>query len=370
VEGAPIRKHTSAGSATSVSRRALWGALAEALHHPGLRRDLAGALAVAAVVLAWSYARHSACHDELTDVEPILVSTRAMLDGRDPFAAVGPGAPFDRPWPQWYPALAFVPLIPLARLPLRLAADVFIALSAGWLTFAILRTRAARAPALASGAFLWALMWRQWSPALVAAALTPPLAGLVVVKPTTGLALLAGSRSRRAAAWAVVGGVSIAAVAFALQPDWISRWLGTFRGWELHFVAPVTRLPFGPLLLLALLRWRRPEARLLVALACIPQTNAVCDVLPLFLVASTFWEAALLAAATHIVGLAQFQVYRTQSFSAYAATSAEWLVVAAYLPCLVMVLRRPAHPEHALAEIAGCYADVPASERASPRAGP
>jgi hypothetical protein len=47
-------------------------------------------------------------------------------------------------------------------------------------------------------------------------------------------------------------------------------------------VAPVLR-PGGWLLLLALIRWRTPEGRLLAALACVPQTGGLYDTLPLFL---------------------------------------------------------------------------------------
>ena len=61
--------------------------------------------------------------------------------------------------------------------------------------------------------------------------------------------------------------------------------------------APVTYVTAGgPLILLALLRWRRPEARLLVALGCIPHTTMLYEALPLFLVARRWQEGVLLAA--------------------------------------------------------------------------
>jgi hypothetical protein len=301
--------------------------------------------AVGAGALTW--ARHAANPLGVNDVMPLLVSARALAGGADPYAIVGPGRAFDWPWPQYYPATAFVALLPLAALPLRLAEIGFVALSAGGLTLVVLRRCPERMPILASGAFLWALVWEQWSPALVAAALTPAVAGLLSAKPTTGLALLAGAPSWRAVRPAAIGAALLAAIALALHPAWPLRWLESFGG-HAHFVAPITRLPLGPLVLVALLRWRRPEARLLVALACVPQTNAVNDVLPLFLVTSTFGESLLLAVTTHVVGFVQFEALRAiprppdlVAFSAYCARSADWLVLGAYLPAVAMVLRRP-----------------------------
>ncbi len=340
-----------------------------------VRVQIAIAIAVAVAAAALTWFRHAANPLGVNDVMPILVSARALFTGGDPYAAVGPGRAFDWPWPQLYPATAFVALAPLAALPLRAAEILFVALSAGGLVFVVLRRCPERIPIAVSGAFVWALVWEQWSPALVAAALTPALAGLLAAKPTTGLALLAGAPSWCTVRAAAIGGAVLAAIALVLQPGWPLRWLASLRG-DLHFVAPITRLPFGPLVLLALLRWRRPEARLLVALACVPQTNAVNDVLPLFLVTSTFGEALLLAITTHVIGIAQLKLLATMqlgggppdlaAFARYCAVSADWLVWGAYLPALVIVLRprraeevaralrapEPAHPV-TVAEVVG-----------------
>jgi hypothetical protein len=49
-------------------------------------------------------------------------------------------------------------------------------------------------------------------------------------------------------------------------------------------------------------KWRRPEARLLAALACIPQTPVLYEVVPLFLLVRTFREAAVLVVLTGVAG--------------------------------------------------------------------
>ena len=53
-------------------------------------------------------------------------------------------------------------------------------------------------------------------------------------------------------------------------------------------------------MLLAILRWRRPEARLLIALACVPQSMLLYETVPLFLVPRTFRESALLVALSYV----------------------------------------------------------------------
>jgi hypothetical protein len=95
------------------------------------------------------------------------------------------------------------------------------------------------------------------------------------------------------------------------------------------------------LLLAALARWRRPEARLLAALACTPLTPTFYDPILLYLVTRTFREALVLTVAT-------FVVFFVVVFSGPIRTAAQWGEIVStasiwvlYLPCLIMVLRRP-----------------------------
>jgi hypothetical protein len=100
--------------------------------------------------------------------------------------------------------------------------------------------------------------------------------------------------------------------------------------------------PGGFLLPLALLRWRRPEARLLLALACVPQTPTLNETVPLFLVVQTLPEGLTLMwltiAAAHLVAAIYQGTSDYQGWMTGAGVWALWLV---YLPCLAMVLRRP-----------------------------
>jgi hypothetical protein len=100
-------------------------------------------------------------------------------------------------------------------------------------------------------------------------------------------------------------------------------------------------LPGGPLALLALLRWRRTEARLLVALACVPQSLMLYDTVPLFLVPRTFRESALLVALSYIALGAVTRGGPYPDIAHYALASGRVTTVLLYLPCVAMVLKRP-----------------------------
>jgi hypothetical protein len=92
---------------------------------------------------------------------------------------------------------------------------------------------------------------------------------------------------------------------------------------------------------LLLARWRRPEARLVLALACVPQTPLLYETVPLFLVPLTLVQGGVLWLGSWLVALWQSlgAPYATDAarFSA-SNTAIGWLL---YLPCTVMILRRP-----------------------------
>jgi hypothetical protein len=106
--------------------------------------------------------------------------------------------------------------------------------------------------------------------------------------------------------------------------------------------APLAHWRVGaPLVLLALLRWRRPEARWLVALACVPQSTIVYEGLYFLLFPRTLRGVTLMATASFGA------LWMQDRISAWAPTTAalQWavgdvLVVFFYLPALVLVLRR------------------------------
>jgi hypothetical protein len=105
-------------------------------------------------------------------------------------------------------------------------------------------------------------------------------------------------------------------------------------------VAPVTALG-GPLLLLAALRWRRWDARLLLAMAIVPQTPAIYTVLPIGLLSLTRMQALLFCLSTHLAFAAQFWFVPRAAPNTHAEVATVCLNAFVYLPWLVAVLRRP-----------------------------
>ena len=135
-----------------------------------------------------------------------------------------------------------------------------------------------------------------------------------------------------------IRGAIVILASLLLFPRWPIAWLGGLS--QQQHVTSLILHPGGPLILLALLRWRRSEARLLMALACVPLTPSIYEAIPLFLIPETWFEAGLLAALTYLVGIT-LPPFSVATFNAYLAASADRLVWFLYLPCVVMLLRRP-----------------------------
>jgi hypothetical protein len=300
------------------------------------RIALALCVAVTAALLA-SAVVWNRPQPQASDLAPIWASARARLEHQDPYEAVGPGRTFNTAFPQIYPMTAIVTVMPLALMPLRWADPIFVGLGFGLFTWAV-TTRRIVTPALVALVSLGALMTlqtSQWSLLLTGAALVPGFGWLLVAKPTIGFALFAAFPRWKTA----IGCIVLFALSFLVWPGWIAEWRATLASAP-HVVPPITR-KVGPLVLLALLKWKRADARLLLALACVPHTTAAYETIPLFLIPQTWLQAWGLWALALLAYAAQWMTgpYLTQA--AYWASGAEWIVALLYLPCLGLVLCRP-----------------------------
>jgi hypothetical protein len=173
----------------------------------------------------------------------------------------------------------------------------------------------------------------QWSPLLTAAAVIPSLSWLLAAKPSIGAALFSAFPSRQA----VIGGVALVVVSLVLFPAWPGRWMEALGA---SIQVPPVRSPGGFILLLALVRWRLPEARLLAALACVPQTIGLYDTLPLFLIPRTKWQGYALAGLSYVAAFSQAAlVPRAPGMPLETMLAGRWPIVfvCLYLPAMVMV---------------------------------
>jgi hypothetical protein len=303
-----------------------------------LRLIIAATLATAAAFL--SYLEPFRQGGDIGDFDQVRFGAKAIIDGADPYPLIGPHRAYNQGFPLFYPATALVVALPFGLMSADVAAIVFMWVSVFALAFALTADGLYRMPLFLSSAFVLAARRGQWSPVLTAAAMLPGLAWLYVCKPNIGIALLASSSTWRTVKIAIVGGVILLVVSLILLPSWPREWLASVATAH-HTVAPITR-PFGFLVALALLRWRRAEARLLLALACVPQTPYWYDVLPLLLVPSTFRESLILSFVVSCGFLYEIFLLgnATNIIDVYYRV-ANNLVLFAYLPALVMILRRP-----------------------------
>jgi len=238
-----------------------------------------------------------------------------------------------------YPLPAIVPLVPLTWLPVDVAQMIFVGLSAFALGFAIEHSgNRWLFLTLLSQSFIASAAVGQWSILLLAAFFLPRLNAVSVIKPNVGVALAASWTSWRQLQWAVAGAVALCAVAFALEPGWIAPWLTMVRG------SPVLRssvsYPGGILVLAAAFRWRRPEARWLLALAVVPQSPGLYTDLLLFAVPRTKWEVVGLTLLTYVplkIAHAMPHIEHLGEITRYGSIAVPVLLV----PCVLMVLRRP-----------------------------
>jgi hypothetical protein len=131
--------------------------------------------------------------------------------------------------------------------------------------------------------------------------------------------------------------------AFVVQPGWLGDWLAAVARDRqgAQYVPPVLVGP-GALCLLALLRWRRPEARLLAALACIPQNYFFYDQLYLGLVLRSHWQFVVAALWSHaVLAVAAAGELPAGAQQVLSAHYAPVVVIGLYLPALLLVLLRP-----------------------------
>ena len=265
----------------------------------------------------------------ISDWDPTWVATKALLRGESPYAAIQ--VP---PWPNWllYPLPALLVTMPFTCIPLALARGIFAAIGTAAFTWVITRRHRWTLYFLISGAMLWSWMVVQWTPLLIAAALTPSLSWLLPVKPTLGFALWTAWPSRKA----VFGGLLLVGISLLVRPGWVQEWLASVAKTphEPHLLRPG-----GFLLLLGMLRWRRPEGRLLAALCLVPQTTALYETLPLALLCRNRPQAAGFAGLTMLAHL--LYLLGPQGPWPVGAQYQWWvLLILVYVPAIVLVLRR------------------------------
>jgi hypothetical protein len=258
----------------------------------------------------------------------------ALLDGQDPYKVVRPTGPYPFNVSLFYPlpaALAALPFAALWRSAPAIAGASFVGVSSALLAFGLARTRAGlrKLPLFLSAPFCMAAVLAQWAPLMMAGAVIPTLQFLGAAKPNVALACFAYRPTIRG----IVLGVIFVAISLIVLPSWPFEWREALRE------APRYKAPLlytgGPILLLALIKWRRPEARTVLAMSAIPQLTLFYDQLPLWLVPTTAWRSLAMSALSWV---AWAQWFPARELPTHNAIARPWVFALIYIPALLLVL--------------------------------
>jgi len=119
------------------------------------------------------------------------------------------------------------------------------------------------------------------------------------------------------------------------KTGWLAAWRSNLGSYP---ALPLIWQPLGPILLLALIRWRQSDARLLLLLAVVPHTVAAYEELPLFLIPNNPRETFVLLIGSHA---AQFVQAWSAAHDYNVGLVDAGFLVTMYVPALAMILRRP-----------------------------
>jgi len=264
------------------------------------------ALGIAIIAGGWTYVSLRLRGDWVwaADFTYPWLAARAVLKGVDAYKFVAEAHPPFGPW-LLYPLPAALVTLPIAWLPMRVAAAVGVGGSCGLVAFAV--TRAAFWPLLlfvSAPALRLADSVQIWPALFTAAAFWAPALGLLAAKPNFGLPIVAYQTSLRSVGIGVIVGIAIVVVSLIIDPHWFAQWMAIVRSSppSAQFRPPMLRAA-GCFLVLSALRWRRPEGRLLFCMALVPQTAYFYDQFPLLLIPGTRRQMILYAFVSQVAAL-------------------------------------------------------------------
>jgi hypothetical protein len=307
----------AASSATRIYDRATWGRAG------WLFLVIALVLVVGCRLLLYAW-----MPDRNSDFDFLYHAAVRLVRGENPYPTATPGFP--------HPLPAVLLAVPFTRIPLTLARPIFDVL-VGWaFVYALWRYRGPYALlAVVSGAYLFAMADGQTTPLMVAATLVPALGFLLAVKPNTSVSLWVAWPSLRT----LLGASLFLVLSLVVLPSWPWDWWMALLRDNTNLVPPVLR-PFGFVLLLAALRWRTPEGRLILTIAFIPQSTLPYELVSLALIPVNRLEMVIYVVGSWIAVAAAGGLHFSHSMAEWTATGWPVTLCAVYLPMLYLVLRR------------------------------
>jgi hypothetical protein len=280
-----------------------------------LRILISAIIGLASGIFCWYLLVHF--HQGSADLTWTIRAARYLLERKNPYDTSL----------QQYPMTAAFFGLPFLWLKPEVAGAAFYGASSSLLAFGLTRHGYHRLLVFLAYPYWAGLLAVQWSPLIAASAFFPVLLPATLVKPQIGLPVALTHLTRRG----VIACAVLIAVSLILMPRWPLLWAGQF-GYYDHFF-PLLVLP-GPLLLLALWRYRDRDAILLFLSALMPQ-RWFFDSFTLWLIPKTRREILYTAFVSWGAGLWRWYA-APRSFHEVG----RWTVMFLYLPMLAVVLMR------------------------------
>ena len=320
----------------------------------GTRLALALLLGLIAVSVFWAHTTWGPHYvrGKAGDLAGPLEGARRILVGQRNIYTE-PYAPYASKYALSYPLTTSFLVLPLAPLPPRTAAMIFVGLTTAIAAYVLSRRRLDELLLFASAPAVFAWCWAQWAPLL----LIQGIAGWTIIfgigKPQVAAAMFAYRPN-----WRWLGVAVIATLATLLwSPTWPLDWL---RG-SWHAADEVAEhsgalfAPGGVLLLLAAWKWRDPRARLLLALTIIPNRLWFYDQLYLGLIADNTRRRLAWVVSSWVAAGGWALARQLRGDEARFALEA-LIIGLLYVPALIFVLKpastitvgesSPATPDH------------------------
>jgi len=297
------------------------------------RIAVSAAIGLATGSFCWFLMKHF--HQDAADFRWALHLAHGLLAGQNPY---------DTPLEQ-YPLTAGLFALPFVRLEPEVAAGIFWGISSSLLAFGLTRGGYARLLIFFAYPYWGGILTVQWTPIIAASAFFPLLLPVTMAKPQVGLPVFLTRLSRRG----VVACIVLAIVSLLVMPKWPLLWLKQAGNYQ-HFI-PILVFP-GPLLLLALLRYRNRDALFLFFSGLMPQ-RWFFDSFTLWLIPQSRREIIWTVFFSWGAG-----VWRWYHIPHSFTEVGRWTVLLIYLPMLAVVLLRKSPRQTQVADATGCLAPV------------
>lgn len=278
-------------------------------------------IGLASGTLCWLLLSHFQLGDY--DLTWSLQPAKNLLAGQNPYENLPAGA-------VGYPMTAVLLVIPLVWLPKSLAAGVFFGCSSALLALGLSRQGHGRLLVFLAYPYWAALLTAQWTPLIMASAFFSLLLPLSLVKPQVGLPVLMTNFSRRGAVACIV----LLSMTFLALPRWFGSWTQQLNRYQ-YFV-PLLVLP-GPLLLMALWKYKERDTWFLLAASAMPQ-RWFYDAFTLWLIPKTRREIVWTVFFSWGAGILRW--YDVPHHPLHLSQVGRWTVLFHYLPMLAVLLVR------------------------------